>query len=331
MKKQYAYILILVLLHIQCGLHNEVIYTVTGPVSANKIGFTLPHEHVLVDFIGADSVNANRYNADSVFMKLLPFLVELKNANCNTFFDCTPQYLGRDVKLLRRLSNASGVNIVTNTGYYGAVNQKYYPKQVYTERPEQIAKRWVSEFRNGIDGTGIKPGFIKLGADKGPLTADQKMILIAAALTHDQTGLTIAAHSGDGAAAREELSILMQNGVAPDAFVWVHAQNEKDSAVINELADIGAWVEFDGLNEDNVGEYVNMLSYLKRNELLHRTLVSQDAGWYNVGSPDSVVFRRYTTVFTDLIPALKKEGFSDSEIELVFRENPAAAFSVKKK
>lgn len=331
MKKYYIYILSLVLLHTQCGLNSEVIYTVTGPISANKTGFTLPHEHVLVDFIVADSVNPSRYNADSVFMKVLPFLMELKDANCNTFFDCTPQYLGRDVKLLRRLSNASGVNIVTNTGYYGAANQKYYPKQVYTERPEQIARRWVNEFKNGIDGTGIKPGFIKLGADKGPLTADQKMVLVAAALAHDQTGLTIAAHSGDGAAAREELNILMQNGVAPDAFVWVHAQNETDSTVVNELADIGAWVEFDGLNEGNVGLYVSKLLYMKRNELLHRTLISQDAGWYNVGSPDSVAFRSYTTVFTDLIPALMKQGFGKDEIELIFRKNPAAAFSIKKK
>ncbi|MBL7699272.1 MAG: hypothetical protein JNK79_13995, partial [Chitinophagaceae bacterium] len=278
----------------------------------------------------ADSLQPGRYNADSVFQIVLPYLNGLKNSNCNTLFECTPNYLGRDVRLLERLSKASGVNIVTNTGYYGAVKHKYLPRQVYTESSEQIAKRWIAEFRNGIDGTDIRPGFIKLSADEGPLSPIQRIVLIAGAITYQQTGLTIAMHSGDGNAAREELSILMQNGVAPDAFIWVHAQNEKNFDVFKEIAGKGAWVEFDGLNDDNVPQYVSFLKFMKENDLLHRTLVSHDAGYYDVVSPKEVKFRRYTTLFTDLLPALKKERFSEQEIEMLTKSNPAMAFSIGK-
>lgn len=330
MRNCWIYLVLLSYFNIQCsGNANEKILTVTGPIRAGDAGATLPHEHVLVDFIGADSIQPGRYNEDSVFERVLPFLMELKKLNVNTLFECTPNYLGRDVRLLNRLSNASGIHIVTNTGYYGAVKHKYLPRNVYTESSEQIAKRWIEEFNNGIDGTGIKPGFIKLSADEGPLTAIQRIVLIAGAIASRQTGLTIAMHNGDGNAAREELNILMQHGVPPGSFVWVHAQNEKNFEVFKEIAGKGAWVEFDGLNEDNVGEYVTFLKFMKSNNLLHRTLVSHDAGWYDVVSHGGVEFRGYTTLFRKLVPELRKQGFEENDINLVIKKNPAMAFSIK--
>ena len=36
--------------------------TVTGAIGANQLGVTLPHEHVLVNFVGADKVSRQRYD-----------------------------------------------------------------------------------------------------------------------------------------------------------------------------------------------------------------------------------------------------------------------------
>src|SRR5687768_14578321 len=68
----------------------ETIVTVKGPINANDLGFTLSHEHILVDFIGAEKVNKERYNIDEVFATALPFLNEAKQKGCNSFVDCTP-------------------------------------------------------------------------------------------------------------------------------------------------------------------------------------------------------------------------------------------------
>src|SRR5690606_33130478 len=38
----------------------EFTMTVTGPINPDQMKFTLSHEHVLVDFIGAEKVNKNR-------------------------------------------------------------------------------------------------------------------------------------------------------------------------------------------------------------------------------------------------------------------------------
>src|SRR5215475_9015188 len=200
--------------------------TVNGALEAGKMGFTLTHEHIMADFIGAEKYSKARYDANEVFEVALPFVRDVKAKGVDTFVDCTPAYLGRDASILKRLSDASGINMLTTTGYYGAVNEKFVPSFAYNETAQQLADRWINEWNNGIEGTRIKPGLIKTSTDKGPLTPMQRKLIQAAGITHLATGLTIAVHSGNGDAAFEQLDILKNVGVSPLARIWVHAQNE---------------------------------------------------------------------------------------------------------
>ena len=103
------------------------ILTVSGEISPEEIGLTLIHEHILVDFIGADSTGYHRWDKDSVVQKVLPFLEEIKERGVKTLVECTPSYLGKDPVLLQKLTEATGIQFITNTGYYGAVEGKYLP------------------------------------------------------------------------------------------------------------------------------------------------------------------------------------------------------------
>src|SRR5688572_20746664 len=105
----------------------DELMTVNGWMAPGKMGFTLTHEHILVDFIGAAKIDASRYDASEVFRIALPQLLSAKEKGCATLIECTPAYVGRDVQLLKRLATASGLNILTNTGYYGAAGEKYLP------------------------------------------------------------------------------------------------------------------------------------------------------------------------------------------------------------
>lgn len=307
----------------------DMVMTVNGAVPASSLGFTLAHEHVMVDFIGAAETGRHRYSADEVMKTAQPFLEEVKKKGCKTFVDCTPAYVGRDASVLQRLSKATGLNIVTTTGYYGARQEKYLPQHVFTETPGQIAARWIAEFKNGIDGTGIKPGIIKCGVDKGPLTTAQRKIIAAAAITHLATGLTIGVHTGDAKAALEEMSILAEHGVSPEAYIWIHAQAEKDSAYHVPAAMKGAWISFDAVYPTVIEQYVSYAIMMKSQGLLHRALFSHDGGWYHVGEPNGGEFNNYNTIFDKFIPALKEKGFSQEEIELLFEKNPAKALTIK--
>jgi predicted metal-dependent phosphotriesterase family hydrolase len=308
---------------------NEIVMTINGPLPADQMNFTLTHEHVLADFIGAAQYSKARYNADEVYKTALPFLLDLKKKGCSTFIDCSPAYLGRDVQILKRLANATGLNIMTNTGYYGAVSEKFLPKHAYTESAQQLANRWTDEFRNGIEGTDIKPGFIKTSVDNAPLTTVQRKLIEAAGLTHLATGITIAVHTGNGLAAIEQLEILRLLKVSPSARIWVHAQNETDKQFHINAARNKSWVSFDGVNPETISANVEYLQNMKDTELLSHVLVSQDSGWYNVGESGGGNFKPYTCIFEQFIPALIRKGFTDGEVDRIFKTNPAKALAIR--
>ena len=55
------------------------INSVNGTLQSSKMGTTLIHEHILVDFIGADKTGYHRWDKEEVVNKMLPYLVEIKN------------------------------------------------------------------------------------------------------------------------------------------------------------------------------------------------------------------------------------------------------------
>jgi phosphotriesterase-related protein len=305
-----------------------VVNTVLGPKSPRSLGMTLMHEHVLVDFIGADKVSRDRYNADEVFRVALPHLKKLRAVGCRTLVECTPAYLGRDAGLLKRLSQASELQIVTNTGFYGAAEDKYVPALAYQETVDQLAARWIKEFQEGIEGTGIRPGIIKTGVDKGRLSEIDAKLVRAAARTHLHTGLTIAAHTGDGTAALEELEILRQEGVHPSAFIWVHAQNETNPELHFRAAKQGAWVEFDGVGEKSAQNHLTLVKSMADSGFLSYTLLSQDAGWYNIGESGGGEYRPYTFLLESFIPMLQKAGLLKEDIRTLLVDNPRRALTL---
>lgn len=320
------------------------IMTVTGPIPARKMGITLPHEHITTDFTGAEIVEQPQYELDGAVTGILPYLIELRSLGCTTLFECTPQYIGRDVRLLQELSERSGLQIITNTGYYAAANYKYLPKHFYEERAEQLAARWIKEWREGIDGTGIRPGFIKIGVNKAPLTKDERKLIEAAAITHLATGLTIAIHTGDGPAAKQELEWLMEMGVAPEAMIWVHAQHDKqEDHFLTDLAEMGVWISLDGVNAKprQLKRYLYQLQSMRAQGLLHRVLISHDDGWAvqakekeGVKSVELSLFNNgnkvpYHTIFSKLLPDLGSWGFTRRDIKQIMVRNPRHAYMIR--
>ncbi len=288
----------------------------------------LTHEHILVDFIGADSIEPDKWNHDTVIKEIMPYLEELKEFNVNYFVDATPDYLGRDALLLKKISDKTGIRIITNTGLYGAFNNKYIPGYVWKMTAEDLAEIWINEYKNGIGEIRIKPGFIKIGIDNSDsLSAIHQKLVKAAALTHLKTGLTIASHTGKAAGLWPQLAILEETGVSPEAFIWVHAQAEDDNENYLRAAEAGCWISFDGLAWE-LEKHVEKILFAKRNGILNRILISQDAGWYDPQKENQNI-RPYTNIFKKLYPELKSQGFTDDEFNLLISVNPSKAFSIK--
>lgn len=290
----------------------KLVNTVRGAVPSNALGKVLMHEHILVNFTGA------AYDPDEAFQVALPKLKEIYDRGCRTLVECTPDNIGRDPVLLRRLSVASGLHILTNTGYYAAASDKYVPDHAWRESADQIARRWIREARAGIGSTGIRPAFLKLGVDAGPLSEIDRKLIQAGLITHRATRLRLHIHTGNGIAAQAILALFGK--VSPAAYVWVHAQNEKDRRIHLDAARAGAWIEFDGIGPKSLDTHLDAVSDLIKAGFGDRVLISQDSGWFRPGEPGGGRFNGYTFLFDEFLPALSKRGFSSTQLLV---DNPA--------
>jgi predicted metal-dependent phosphotriesterase family hydrolase len=201
------------------------------------------------------------------------------------------------------------------------------PKHVFSESPSQIADRWTLEAMKGIDGTGIRPAFMKIRADSGPLSEVEAKLIGAGALCHRATGLRMHVHTSNGKAARAIYDMLTKLTINPAAYIWVHAQAEKDPMIHHELASVNVWIELDGIGPSSAETHLKLLETLVGQGHLNRILISQDSGWYRVGEPGGGKFNGYTYLFTDFLPAMRKRGFTDAQIKTLTVDNPARALT----
>lgn len=324
-------LLVSLMVTISCQDKGLKVITVTGEISASKMGVTLPNEHVLVDFASIDSVGMNTYNRDSVIARVLPYFDELKPYKVQTFVDGTPEFMGRDPQLLAELSRKTGINILTNTGWYASDDERHLPKEVKDMSAEQIAAVWIDEAKNGIGNTGIKPGFIKIGLNKIQMSETDKKLVEAACLTHLETGLAIMSFTGPAQAAMDQLIILKKYGVDPSAFIWSHAMEELKGRKVLAIAQMGAWIALDGIQSDMMSQISieSLLLNLKATRQLNHILLSHDAGWYQPGKPNGGKFRPYSELFSSFTLFLLSEGFTREELDQMIIKNPAEAFAVR--
>ncbi len=300
------------------------IYTVNGVIQPRQLSFCLTHEHVMSNFGGEMALDPG-YDQQQLFAQVLPYLKEVKSLGADTIIDCTTAYFGRDVSTLQKLSAQSGLQIMTNTGYYGATDDRYVPEHAYDENAEIIANRWLEGWKNGIQDTGVYPGFIKVAVDGGSISDIDAKLFRAAAKTHLQSGLTIACHTGNNQeAAQQELEILREERVSPTAWIWTHANQSENAEPLIESARAGGWISLDGVRQNSIDHHVALLKDLKKAGYLEQVLLSHDGNSF----PRGGAIRPYDAIFTTFMPRLRQEGFSQKEIRQLTVLNPRQAFTI---
>ncbi len=302
------------------------IMTVQGEIDAADLGFTLPHEHILVDFGGAETASADRYDREEVVRTMRPYVEEIAAAGVRSFVDCSPMYLARDVRVLRALSEQTGMQFITNTGQY---KEPYLPEETFDITAQALAEQWIREWEEGIDGTDVRPGFIKTAVEPGPLAPTQQKVITAAAITSRATGLTIGTHTCAGIAAMHVLRLLSVHQVDPAKWIFIHAHQEKDFDLIRMVAREGCWIELDGIGAASDASILAMLLKLLDAGHVGQVLLSHDAGWYSVGEPNGGKPRPYTHLGETFLPLMRDFGIDEPTIHRITVGNPARAFAIR--
>ena len=307
------------------------VMTVRGAVAPSQLGPMLPHEHLFSNF-GEDPAEPPVYDEARLLAEVIPYARRVKRLGCGAIADATAAWFGRSPRLLSRISEQTGLHILTNTGYYGAASDRYVPKHAFEESPAELAARWLRDWKEGIGGTSIRPGFFKIGVDSGPLSEIDAKLVRAAAAAHRECGLTIAVHTGGNPeAARQQLAILREEGVLPEAWIWVHANQVKpaEQQALAEAAQAGAWISLDGLDETSAERHLELVLWLRREGHLGRLLLSHDGNSFRAGGKRPV--RGYTFLFERFLPMLRESGVTEAEIRRLTRDNPARAFTVRRR
>lgn len=308
------------------------VQTVLGPIPASKLGVTLVHEHVMCDFIGAQDTGRHRWQVEAVVQRMRPLLTQLRERGVTGFVDCTPAYIGRDPRVLKGLAQETRLNIVTNTGYYGGANDKFVPRHAYDETANQLADRWVREWERGIEDTGVKPGFMKIGVDEigsdsTRLSAIDEKLVRASALASKRTGLAVTCHTGGGPAGLAATRIFLAEKANPGRFIVAHSDGH-GLATNRAVAELGAWVSFDAISRKPLEFHLDLVREMTERHS-GSLLLSHDNGWYEVGQENGGVIRDYNYISDVFLPALRKDGVSETMIRKLTVENPAKAFAIQ--
>lgn len=155
-----------------------------------------------------------------------------------TVVQWTPRGLGRGLPALRRISASTGVHVVAATGRH---LRRVYPAGA--AEPTRSADDLAAAFIDDVDRHGC--GLIKIGVGPDHLAEDERDALRAAAAAHHATGVPIAVHLEQGAAADLVLAALDADEVDPRSIVLGHLGRNPHVEQILQAARSGAWVCLD--------------------------------------------------------------------------------------
>ena len=338
------------------------INTVNGTAEARDLGMIIPHEHIFLDLTAFFNKHAvpgiGNPESEPVKMEHLgalrrdPYALKdnllmtdyetqrrelsfLKAAGAGTVVDLTLPGIGRNPKLLQRISADTGLNIVMGTGFYVADT---HPQSLAAMSDKQAAQLMIKEITDGADGTDIKAGIIgEIGISERFNDAERK-VLRAAALAHLATGAPVNVHINPWTTAGTEAAdILINAGVKPGAICISHIDVQNNETYINKLVDKGVYIEFDNFGKEffvrkevrNSGyglfvtdsERVSLIKKLVDRGYLKQLLLSCDVclknllrtygGW------------GYDHVLTNIVPMLAEAGIPARDIEIILKRNPA--------
>lgn len=309
--------------------------SVLGPVDSSELGFTLCHEHVVVSSAGIQQIYPELFDRQAVLEEGVKRLTEARSEGVTTIIDMTPMELGRDIRLLEEVSRRSGVQIVAATGAYVDI-----PRYMWFAEPDRWADVYVREIAEGIEGTGIRAGVIKVANNEAQPAPKEVSVIRAAARAHLRTGVPISTHTHPLERAGEyQVRILQEEGVDMSRVCIGHSNDTTDLGYLRGLLESGVY-----LGMDTYPWHGSPPTWKERNAVAKtlidkgyadRLMFSHDWGikappddsWgssaeeHRQRNPDGYLF-----ITRRVLPHLREIGVSDDAINQIMVENPGRFF-----
>jgi len=313
----------------------STVETVRGPVDVSALGRTLMHEHVFVlqpeALQNFGHVWGQYWDEDERVADAVEKLRAVRSAGIETIVDATAYGLGRYIPRLQRVNGEVDVNLIVATGVYAFLE---LPNFLAYRSVDAIAELFVREIRDGIDDTGVKAAFLKCAVERHGVVGDIPRILSAVSAAAIETGVPVMVHTNAAAATGlQALEALTAAGVEPSRIVIAHAGDSNDLAYLRAIADTGAWLGCDRFSIEHFNpdaQRIETLVKLLAEGYGDRVHLSHDAACFidfMVGDPAFANERPdYLHISTKVLPALRRAGVTDDQIDAMMIANPRRFF-----
>ena len=316
-----------------------MINTVLGSLAPEDLGLTLIHEHFLFGFPGwQGDATLGPFNRNDCIEAGLKMAAEVKEQGVTTVLDATPNECGRDVNLLREISEKSGLNILCSSGYYfeaeGAPPYFKLRSQI-GDGTQQIYEMFKAEVTTGIEDTGIKPAVFKVASSKENITDYETMFFKAAARVSKEDGIPIITHTQEGRLGPEQADLLISEGAAPERIMIGHIDGSTDMDYMLKTLEKGVYIALDRFGVEGVGgmppdsRRIAGLIGLIGLGFIDKIMISHDfVNYWHGRQGNEEILKLFmpnyypTHIFKDIIPELKKAAISDSRIKTMLVDNP---------
>ncbi len=302
------------------------LFTTLGPYQADQIGVILPHEHIFVDLSPLEEEHWKKADPAAVVKLMAPELERAKGAGVTGLVECTPLGVGRRADILKAVSTAANFPLIVPTGIY---REPWIPAWAHKACVEKIRDWMIEELTDEIEHTGVQAGWIKLSAGDEGLTATEAKILHAAAQAGRETRAVIGSHTVKGKVVLEQLRIIEEEGYTPERFIWIHTQAEGDFDLHLEIAQRGAWLEYDSIGGDWIPEerLLDMILRILDAGYSDQLLLSHDRGWYDPSQPGGGETKPFDYLSLRFVPQLQERGIQQETISTWMEDNPFRAFA----
>ena len=259
-------------------------------------------------------------------------LLRFKDVGGRSVVELTSDDHGRDAAKLKRISEATGVNVIMGTGFYVAAS---HSDEVLSLSESEMADRMIRDITTGVGDTGIRAGIIGEIGCTAPLHENERKALRAAAVAQRVTGAPLNIHpSKSDELLLENLGILKQAGADLSRVVISHVDGDRHApGLVTQLAEEGYYLEFDTFGYEHwmVTKYWH--KFLPSDtQRVDEIIELIDAGYLNqILMSHDIYFKHtltayagagYSHILRNVVPLMRAKGMTDEMIHTILVENP---------
>ncbi|PKM49296.1 MAG: phosphotriesterase-related protein [Firmicutes bacterium HGW-Firmicutes-7] len=303
-----------------------MIQTVTGNIDKDQLGYTLAHEHLILD------LSHIRNDTDSILDDIELIVSELEQAKAtglHSIVDVTNIGMGRDILKLAMISRITGLNVIASTGYY---QEQYYTNDLKSKKTEEIAKIFINELTVGVEGTVHRAGVIaEIGSSNSQITKEECKVFHAAALASRETGASIITHCEQGTMALEQVELFRKAHLPMNSILIGHMDLVNDLNYIKRVLETGVSIAFDTigkiryvLDEHRIEKLMTLLELGYEDHIILSLDISRKSYLKGYGG------HGYSYMFDSFMPRLKGYGVSDDVIYKLMNKNISGVLNLEK-